>query len=196
MKLSEKKCIVDVCEKPMFASNGFCRNHDYSFKKYGDPLKASKRMHGFFHREWYFSFKNMNGRCHNPKHGSYRNYGLKGIGVCMEWRTPEGFAKWADGAWSEARKRYPNQKLSIDRKNKYMGYCPENCRVIPMSENSKRANSKSVERRLEDGSWERFESADEAERQTGIDSGNIGKVCLRKKHYYTAGDYKWRFAKQ
>lgn len=36
-----------------------------------------------------------------------------------------------------------------------------------------------------------FDSAREAERKTGINNGNIGKVCLGKRK--TSGGYHWRF---
>ena len=38
-----------------------------------------------------------------------------------------------------------------------------------------------------------FESAREAQRQTGIWQGNISKCCLGRKHFCTAGGYVWKF---
>ena len=38
-----------------------------------------------------------------------------------------------------------------------------------------------------------YESASEAERATGIRSGNISKCCLGRKCYKSAGGYIWKF---
>lgn len=82
------------------------------------------------HRRLYSIYSSMIARCHNPKSISYKYYGGKGIAVCDEWKNSfENFAKWSD------LNGY-NDTLSIDRKDNSKGYCPSNCRWIPLSEQS------------------------------------------------------------
>ena len=38
-----------------------------------------------------------------------------------------------------------------------------------------------------------FESAKEAERQTGINNANIISCCIGRRNFLTAGGYKWRY---
>lgn len=82
------------------------------------------------HRRLYSIYSSMIARCHNPKSTSYKYYGGKGIAVCDEWKNSfENFSKWSD------LNGY-NDTLSIDRKDNSKGYCPSNCRWIPLSEQS------------------------------------------------------------
>lgn len=82
------------------------------------------------HRRLYSIYSSMIARCHNPKSISYKYYGGKGITVCDEWKNSfENFSKWSN------LNGY-NDTLSIDRKDNSKGYCPSNCRWIPLSEQS------------------------------------------------------------
>lgn len=72
----------------------------------------------------------MKQRCSNPKNVSYMNYGGKGITVCEEWKTSyKSFREWALAS------NYQDD-LTIDRKIHTLGYSPENCRWVTLSENS------------------------------------------------------------
>lgn len=82
------------------------------------------------HRRLYSVYSSMIARCHNPKSISYKYYGGKGITVCDEWKNSfENFSKWSE------LNGY-NDTLSIDRIDNSKGYCPSNCRWIPLSEQS------------------------------------------------------------
>lgn len=96
---------------------------------------------GFPHKErLYFVWAQMRDRCFNPKNKQYKNYGGRGIFVCDEWdRSYLSFREWAHGNGYR-------QGLTIDRKNKQVGYIPSNCEWITRQENSSRQSKASVHR--------------------------------------------------
>lgn len=76
-------------------------------------------------------FAGMLQRCYNSNNKSYNCYGAKGIKVCDEWlNNPSIFEEWALSNGYE-------DNLTIDRINSNKDYCPENCRWVTKSENSK-----------------------------------------------------------
>jgi hypothetical protein len=66
------------------------------------------------------SWHNMIARCTYPAHPSYKYYGAIGIAVCERWFT---FANFIADMGPK-----PTRAHSLDRLNKDVGYCPENCR--------------------------------------------------------------------
>lgn len=75
---------------------------------------ATHRMKGTrIHNCW----SNMLRRCRNKEN---KNYGGKGISVCEEWLSFEGFHKWAKSSGYA-------DNLTIERKDNSLGYNPENC---------------------------------------------------------------------
>lgn len=61
----------------------------------------------------------MMGRCYRPNHVSYKNYGARGITVCVRWRTFENFAADMTGTYEKG--------LTLERKNNARGYTKQNC---------------------------------------------------------------------
>lgn len=59
-------------------------------------------------------------RCTKPKSFDYKHYGGRGITVCAEWATFEGF-------WNDMSQGY-SDLLTIDRIDNSKGYCKTNCR--------------------------------------------------------------------
>lgn len=88
----------------------------------------------------YLTWKNMHGRCYNPKDTNYKNYGARGITVCSTWNTFAVFLK-------DMGKK-PSPIHSIDRKNGKLGYSKENCRWATRLE---QANNKSSNVMIEYG---------------------------------------------
>lgn len=79
------------------------------------------------------AFFNMMNRCYNPQCKDYRWYGEKGVRICDEWlNNPKTFEEWSlNNGYTDS--------LTIDRIDENLNYCPENCRWIPMEDNSRRA---------------------------------------------------------
>lgn len=68
----------------------------------------------------YSTWLGMKGRCHNPNHSDYRDYGGRGIRVCERWRK-------SFKAFLEDVGERPAGK-TLDRRNNSLGYSPDNVR--------------------------------------------------------------------
>lgn len=80
-------------------------------------------------------YKNMKKRCYDSNHKSFHNYGARGIAVCGLWlNNPDSFCEWA------LNNGYKD-KLTLDRINGSMGYAPDNCRWITVTEQNRNART-------------------------------------------------------
>lgn len=86
-------------------------------KKHGG---SGTKLHGVW-----FGIKT---RCYNKNSEGYKFYGLKGVGVCNEWK--DDFSKFRDWALENGYR----EGLTIDRINPNKNYEPENCRWITNQE--------------------------------------------------------------
>lgn len=76
----------------------------------------------------YHIWTGMKDRCYNKNNQAYKHYGGKGIGLCDEWINDyPAFRTWAI-------KNGYKSNLTIERIDTDKGYCPENCKWIPRSE--------------------------------------------------------------
>lgn len=101
-------------------------------------LVRSGTQHGKSRSRLYTTWANMISRCSNKSHANYTRYGGRGISVCEEWSEFIAFADWAVASGYQ-------DALTIDRVNADGNYCPENCRWITQSENSK-STAKKIKR--------------------------------------------------
>lgn len=87
---------------------------------------------------FYNSWMNMKARCFRKTNRKYKRYGGRGITVCKEWLDIRNFAQWAkESGWKEG--------LTIDRIDNDGNYCPENCRWISLSENSRKKSTTKID---------------------------------------------------
>ena len=96
----------------------------------------NKRRNGIRNKRIKNIYYEMKKRCYNPNNKGYKWYGAKGIKICQEWlENPYKFEEWALSSGYY-------YLLTIDRIDPDGDYCPENCRWITRSENTKRSSSR------------------------------------------------------
>lgn len=110
--------------------------------------------HGLSEHRLYTIYHSMLQRCYNSNAERYEYYGGKGIKICDEWL--DNFINFYNWAMSNGY----DEGLSIDREDSDKDYCPDNCRWLTLSENTKRCNE--TKTRRDDGTFKR--------RTEGIDS--------------------------
>lgn len=82
------------------------------------------KIHGLTKHPLFKVWQSMKERCYNEKHSRFKDYGGRGVGICLEWKeNPEIFIEWAiDKGWQRG--------LEVDRENNDGNYSPENCRFV------------------------------------------------------------------
>lgn len=122
-------------KRALFKCNcGSIKDYDYESAMYKNisgcwdcsrkKVSALKRKHCLIKHPLYRKWQDMKKRCYNPKVDRYKNYGALGIKVCSDWKDNFlSFYNWSlENGWKEG--------LTIERKDNYKNYCPENCKYI------------------------------------------------------------------
>lgn len=103
-----------------------------SFEKAKEYMMYSnpKKTHGLSKTRMYRIWLKMKERCNDPNYPERHLYGGRGIKVCDEWvNNFMNFREWS------LENGY-NDELSIDRIDPNGNYEPDNCRWIPLNEQS------------------------------------------------------------
>lgn len=98
-------------------------------EKHGRP--SANRTHNKSGSRIYKMWHSMNGRCHSQESQAYKYYGDRGIEVCQQWRSPNGFAQFL------ADMGDPGPGKSIDRINNDGNYEPGNVRWVTQKEQTR-----------------------------------------------------------
>lgn len=160
-------------------------------KKQKGCRPCTRVKHGMANSRPYSIWQAMKARCSNPNNTKYHIYGGKGITVCEEWGTFEGF-------WKDNESRYQDD-LTIDRKDSNKGYTLENTRWISHSQNSsettkRRPVTQFIKDPLNKGKLifiKEWESAKQAADELGFVAAHITAVCqgIRKTHQGSVWKY-------
>jgi hypothetical protein len=108
-------------------------NHLKNGRKKSCGCKTNRhynRTHGMSKTRIYHEWLSMRKRCNNENDKDYYRYGGRGIKVCDDWN--ESFERFYEWAMNNGYQ----DNLTIERLDNDKGYNSENCKWIPMSEQS------------------------------------------------------------
>lgn len=92
--------------------------------------------HGFNKREeknsikraFYNRWQSMRTRCTNSNRKDWRNYGGKGITICLRWRNFEHFKQDMFETFKIHLSKFGRKDTTLERINSAGNYCKNNCR--------------------------------------------------------------------
>ena len=120
------RCLCDCGKETVVQAGNILNNHTTScgcFRK--QKAIESNSTHGLANTKVYRVWRNMHTRCENTNTKDYKNYGGRGISVCISWFKFETFYKDMGDA---------PEGLSLDRINNNKGYSKCNCKWSTKSE--------------------------------------------------------------
>ena len=83
-----------------------------------EVVKSAARTHGMSNTRVFNAWLAMRQRCYDEKHVGFKNYGKRGIRVCVRWHSFDNFL---------ADMGEPPPGHSLDRRDNNKGYSPDNC---------------------------------------------------------------------
>jgi len=123
-------CLCECGEEVEISLDQWTRKRSVSCGCYQKSIMRDRATHSLSKSAEYKVWQGIKGRCHNPNHVDYYNYGARGIVVSDEWRNSfETFI-------SDMGNR-PTPTSTIERIDGSIGYCKENCCWIEKAEQSK-----------------------------------------------------------
>ena len=128
-----KRTVVCLCEcggEVEISLDQFVRERSVSCGCYQKSIMRDRATHSLSKSAEYKVWQGMKGRCHNPTHVDYYNYGARGVTVSDEWK--ESFETFISDMGNR-----PTPTSTIERVDGLLGYCKENCCWIEKAEQSK-----------------------------------------------------------
>ena len=93
-------------------------------RKYISGHNTSHFKHRLYKHKIYRVWQHMKERCYNPNTKQFKDWGGRGIRVCIRWRRSfKSFYNWAI-------KNGYKEGLEIDRQDNDGNYTPDNCRFV------------------------------------------------------------------
>lgn len=129
-------CVCDCGNRTIVAHGHLQNGHTKSCNCLSKELTADiNKIHGKSKTAEFKVWSGMKNRCSNHKDRSYKNYGSRGIKVCLRWQ--KSFKNFLADMGVR-----PSPKHSIERKNNDKGYSPKNCvwAIKKVQANNTRAN--------------------------------------------------------
>jgi len=174
-KNSRWNCLCE-CGKTSIVVGSHLKNGQT--KSCGCLIVVGKAIHSYAKTKIYHTWVEMIGRCTNPAHALYKNYGGRGISVCDKWLS--GFVGFLEDMGEK-----PSPHHQIDRIDNNGNYSVDNCRWATPTQNAN--NKRDSLRWIVNGST--FETAKLAANHLGISvntlrkrvsKGAPGYLCERK----------------
>lgn len=131
--------------------------------------KEKNTIHGMYNKRVYKIWSAMLGRCLNKNNQSYKNYGGRGIKVCVEWKKFEKFYSWA-------LKNNYNEKLTIERIDVNGNYEPKNCKWATKTEQNR--NTRKCKRIFYKGE---ILTQRQLAKKLGICNSTLSRACKKEK---------------
>lgn len=92
-----------------------------------EQLITMSKTHGMSNTRFYRIWKKIKSRCNNPKDIRYSNYGGRGISICKQWNSFEGFKNDMYDSYLNHCTEFGEENTTIERKNVNDDYYKENC---------------------------------------------------------------------
>ena len=127
-------CSINECDNKLHAT-GYCRNHYYLFRKYGDPRTRVRAEMGSVKGDpLYKILMHIHARCLDKNNKQYNSYGGRGILLCDRWNRSILGYKAFENFKKDVGKRPAGYMKSgkplytLDRVDNNKGYSPDNVR--------------------------------------------------------------------
>lgn len=101
----------------------------YSKENSATRVVAMNRTHGLSKTRFYNIWLSMRKRCYDPNHEGYKNYGGRGIVVCVRWKNAfENFRNDMYSSYISHCSEHGEFNTTLDRIDSNRSYEPDNCR--------------------------------------------------------------------
>lgn len=134
--------------------------------------------HGYTYIRLYRTWKSMKSRCLNISNKFYKDYGGRGVTICLEWVND--YIKFKD--WSLSHGYADN--LQINRINNDGNYEPSNCNFVTRTENMRNTRHCKINIKIANEIRELYNTGkyiqEELAKNYGIHRGQISKIVNNK----------------